>query len=111
MTIFLVAGTMMILSVIAGLPEIYEKMDKHFFTFGREVTKVRVETQAEIDFVEGIELYGEFWFEREAVVPRPIWRQKNAKCAWKPMPPVGRKMFSDVSNLVQLLKSHELAWG
>lgn len=100
MTIALVAGTVMILSVIAGIPEIFETLDNYLFARSQTIIKIRVESQKDIDFVERIGLYGDFWFTKEEANPRPVWHRKNAKksaCVWAPLPPSGRKMFSEIA--------------
>ena len=96
MTFCLVTGMLMILSAIAGLPEISEKLDAYWFN-REEVLKIKVICQRHIDFVDYIELYGDFWFTKEEPQPRRVWRQKNAKCSWAPLPPTGRKMFSELA--------------
>lgn len=89
MTIFLALGTLLVLSVIAGLPEIIETCEAMWMSW---TTVIEPETDDQFWFVDSIELYGDFWFQKDEFIPRRVWRQKNAKCAWAPEPPMNRLM-------------------
>lgn len=86
MTICLVIGIVLMLSIVAGVPEIFERLENW-------MTEIQPQSQQDFDFVEGIELYGEFWFQKDEQMPQRVWRQKNAKCGWAPEPPMKRKIL------------------
>ena len=90
MTICLVISTMLVLLMVSALPELMENCDALWQKWNARIEYPSYEAW---EFLEGIELYGDFWFQKDVIEYR-VWRQKNAKCAWAPAPPLARRLLS-----------------